>query len=637
MSQLNINDGILLHQNGKLVEARIIYEKILENDNKNSDALHLMGLILFQIGNSKEALIYIDKAINIKPNIARYYSSKGIVLHKNKLFNDAIDSYNIALDIDAKFADAYTNRGLALHEIKKYSDALQSYNKAISINPKLAITYANKGNLLKQIKNFKSAIYNFEKALEINSNFDYLKGTLLHLKMCICDWKNFNDNLNYIIQGVQKNEKVSPPFPLITLTSSLPLQYQTSKNWAADKYQTTNIQDSKRKNPAHHKIRIGYFSSDFYNHATAHLITGLFEMHDKDKFDLFGFSLVYENRDANYNRIFKCFNQFINVANMSDESIAALSRSLEIDIAIDLKGFTQDNRFGIFSNRAAPIQVNYLGYPGTLGADYFDYVIADKIVIPTESKIYYSEKIVYLPFSYQVNDNNKIISTKTYTRRELSLPEEGFIFCSFNNNFKINPHIFDVWVRILNEVNSSVLWLLEDNPFASNNLRKEAQNRGINPSRLVFAKRTTLAEHLARHKVADLFLDTLPYNAHTTASDALWAGLPVLTCMGESFASRVAGSLLTAIGLPELITTTENDYVTLAIELATKPAKLKEFKEKLGRNRLSTPLFDTARFTTNIEAAYTEMYERYLSDLPLEHIFISDSVVNQVSPNRVPL
>jgi predicted O-linked N-acetylglucosamine transferase (SPINDLY family) len=264
-------------------------------------------------------------------------------------------------------------------------------------------------------------------------------------------------------------------------------------------------------------------------------------------------------------------------------------------------------------------------------------LIADKTLIPKDSQQHYSEKIVYLPNSYQVNDRKRVISQKHFTKQEMGLPKEGFIFCCFNSTYKVTPVVFDAWIRILNSVESSVLWLLENNSTATENLRKEAYLRGLDPDRLIFAKRMDLPEHLARHKVADLFLDTLPYNAHTTASDALWAGIPVLTCMGETFASRVAGSLLSAIGLPELVTTTENDYVTLAIELAKKPAKLKEIKEKLERNRLTTPLFDTASFTKNIEAAYTEMYERYQSDLPLDHIFISDSVVNQVSPNRILL
>jgi predicted O-linked N-acetylglucosamine transferase (SPINDLY family) len=301
-----------------------------------------------------------------------------------------------------------------------------------------------------------------------------------------------------------------------------------------------------------------------------------------------------------------------------------MSREIGIDIAVDLAGFTALARTDIFAYRAAPIQVNYLGYPGTTGAEYIDYIIADSTLIPSKSQQYYSEKVVYLPNSYQVNDRKRVTANKVFTREELGLPIEGFIFCCFNNIFKITPGTFDGWVRILKAVNSSILWLLEDNPIAVLNLRKEAKFRGLDPNRLVFAKKINSSEHLARHYVADLFIDTLPYNAHTTASDALWTGLPVLTCAGESFASRVAASLLNAIELPELITTTQEQYEATAIDLANNPEKLKAIKYKLKRNRLTTALFDTPRFTKHIEAAYKQMYERYQADLPLNNIYIEN-------------
>jgi len=287
-----------------------------------------------------------------------------------------------------------------------------------------------------------------------------------------------------------------------------------------------------------------------------------------------------------------------------------------------LKGFTQDARTNVFARRPAPIQANYIGYPGTMGAEYIDYIIADQTVIPENSKQYYSEKVVYLPNSYQVNDSKRSISDKAFTRTQLGLPPTGFVFCSFNNNYKITPRIFDCWMRILKQVESSVLWLHEDNPTAASNLRKEATTRGVNPERLIFAKRLPLAEHLARHRLADLFLDTLPCNAHTTAGDALWAGLPILTCLGETFAGRVAASLLNAIGLPELIAATPEAYEQMAIDLATHPEKLAVIKRKLAENRLTTPLFDTKLFTKHIEAAYIAMYERHQAGLAPDHISI---------------
>jgi predicted O-linked N-acetylglucosamine transferase (SPINDLY family) len=324
------------------------------------------------------------------------------------------------------------------------------------------------------------------------------------------------------------------------------------------------------------------------------------------------------------NRISQAFDRFIDVTTLSDESVAQLSRDLEIDIAVDIKGFTQDERLGIFSYRAAPIQVSYLGYPGTLGSDYMDYLIADKFLIPPESQKHYTEKIAYLPHSYQVNDRQKLISNSLISREKLGLPKDSFVFCCFNNNYKIIPEVFDSWIRILGKVPGSVLWLLEDNLEAVENLRNEATHRGLETSRLIFAKRIDLQNHLARHKAADLFLDTFPCNAHTSASDSLWAGLPVLTRIGEGFSSRVASSLLSSIFLPELITKTQGDYESLAIELAENPIKLKAIKDKLKNNQMTSPLFDTPRFTKNIELAYSKMYEHYQNNLSPDHIYIHD-------------
>jgi predicted O-linked N-acetylglucosamine transferase (SPINDLY family) len=380
------------------------------------------------------------------------------------------------------------------------------------------------------------------------------------------------------------------------------------------------ILKSKRRE----KIRIGYYSEDFREHPVTYLITELFELHNKDQFELFGFYLGPPDSSKMHKRVLSAFNQFIDVRLKSDKDIALMSREIGIDIAVDLGGFTGLHRPGIFSYRAAPIQVNYLGYPGTMGAKYIDYIIADLTLIPIESEQYYSEKIVYLPNTYQPNDRNRLVAEKVFTKDELDLPKDSFVFCCFNNSFKITPDTFDGWMRILKAVKNSVLWLLEDNPITKLNLRKEAQVRGIDSSRLIFAKRMFPSENLARHQAADLFLDTLPYNAHTTASDALWVGLPILTCMGKSFASRVAASLLNAIELPELITTTQEQYEAKAIELATNPEKLKAIKYKLERNRFTTALFDTPRFTKHIEAAYKQMYERYQTDLQPNNIYIEN-------------
>ena len=322
-------------------------------------------------------------------------------------------------------------------------------------------------------------------------------------------------------------------------------------------------------------------------------------------------------------RVSAAMDRFVDVRTKADREVAELSRSLEVDIAVDLKGFTKESRVGIFAERAAPIQVNYLGYPGTMGVDYIDYLIADPTVIPESAQRYYSEKIVYLPDSYQPNDSRRSISSKKVARTEEGLPEDRFVYCCFNGAYKISPAVFDVWMRILRRVEGSVLWLLEDNLQARDNLRKEAQRRGIAAERLIFARWTPLAEHLARHPLADLVLDTFPYNAHTTASDALWAGLPVLTRMGETFASRVGASLLKAVNLPELITATEAEYEELAVDLARDGERLQALRRKLEQNRLTAPLFDTVAYARHLESAYSAMFERYEAGLPPEHIHIA--------------
>jgi predicted O-linked N-acetylglucosamine transferase (SPINDLY family) len=323
-------------------------------------------------------------------------------------------------------------------------------------------------------------------------------------------------------------------------------------------------------------------------------------------------------------RLSESFDRFIDVRKMSDKEVSKLSRELGVDVAVDLTGYTKYSRPGIFAERAAPVQVSYLGYIGSMGVDYIDYIIADKIVVPIEQQLNYSEKIVYLPHSYQVNDSKRKISDRQFTKKEFGLPEEGFIFCSFNSNFKILPATFDSWMRIMKTVDSSVLWLFVDNPTAAANLLQEAKNRGVDSKRLVFAQQMPLEDHLARYRLADLMLDTLPYNAGTTASDALWVGLPVLTCMGKLFAGRMAASLLGAIDLPDLITTSREEYEAKAIELASHPDKLREIKDKIGRSRQTTPLFDTKLFTRHIEAAYEAMYLRYQVGLPPDVIKVPD-------------
>ena len=650
------NQALVLHDKGQLLKAQVLCEEILREQPDHFDSLHLLGVISYKNKRLQLAIDLMERAIKLNPNNADYCYNLGIVLHDLKQLDVAVASYDKAIQLDPDYAEAYYNRGNALQDLRQldaavasYDKAIQldpdyaeayynrgnalqdlgrleaavaSYDKAIQLKPSYTKVYVNRGNALQHLKRFDAAASSYDKAIQLKPDLDYLIGIWLHTRMQLCDWSNLESNVAELITKIELGIKSSPSFHILALTTSLSVQLKVSEIWVNDQYPYNPSLGPITKLQRSNKIRVGYFSADFHNHATAHLMADLFETHDKSRFELFAFSFGPDQQDEMRKRVFKAFDQFIDVRMMSDKAVAELSRKLCIDIAIDLKGLTQDQRIGIFSYRAAPIQVSYIGYPATVGADYIDYLIADKTIIPDQSQQYYSEKVVYLPNSYQANDRNKVISDKQFTRKELGLPVEGFIFCCFNNNYKITPYVFDSWIRILNAVRGSVLWLFEDNPTAAVNLRKESERRGLDPRRLIFAKRMQLPDHLARHRVADLFLDTLPYNAHTTASDALWAGLPVLTCMGESFASRVAASLLRAIGLPELITADQADYESLAIELATNPVKLRSIRDRLTENRLTTPLFDTPLFTRHIEEAYREMYERYQNDLLPDRIEI---------------
>jgi protein O-GlcNAc transferase len=622
LAEAYANRGLALNELKQFDAALASYDKAIELKPNLVEAYSNRGLALNELKQFDAALASYDKAIELKPDLVEAYSNRGLALKELKQFVAALASFNKAIELKPEYADAFSNRGNTLKELKQFDAALASYDKAIELKPDLAEAYFNKGLALQELKQFDAALASCNKAIELKPDYDYLFGIRLHIKMHLCDWQEFETNVFDLRLKIQSNVKASTCFPLLALPVRLPDQRKSAEVWNIDKNPNMSSLGPIIKRSRQLKIRIGYYSADFYNHATAYLMAELFERHDKSKFELIAFSYGPDTKDEMQVRVAKAFDQFINVTAMSDKAIAQLSRELGIDIAIDLKGLTQDTRLGIFSYKAAPIQLSYLGYPGTLGAEYIDYLIADKTLIPAYSQQHYSEKIVYLPNSYQVNDRQRVIAATQLTKQELGLPQEAFVFCCFNNNYKITPGVFDTWVNILKAVDLSVLWLLEDNPSAATNLQKEASLRGLDPTRLVFAKRMDLTEHLARHQVADLFLDTFPYNAHTTASDALWAGLPVLTCMGESFASRVAASLLHAIELPELVTETQIDYEKLAIELATNQAKLNLIKGKLEKNRLTTPLFDTAVFAKNIETAYTVMYERYQADLLPDHIYI---------------
>ncbi len=610
-------------ENGGVNEALEIFECLkifIKNENQIP---YNLGCLYAMRGNYENAYSNFYEALAISPKDIFSLVNCGSALHELKRFPEAISYFDIALSIEADYAQAWNNKGNTLRALKRYDEAIAHYDRALSLRPHDFEAWSNKGRTLNELKHYDQAIFHYEKALSLNPTIDWIYGELVHAKMKICSWLGLAQSLEDISKKVMANEKVAHPFMLLALNDYALLQKKSSQIYVQSQDPFNPVLGPILKRPESQKIRVGYFSADFKNHPVAFLIAELFEIHDRSQFEIFGFSFGPIVDDEMRQRLIKSFDQFVEVTTNSDVEVAKLSRDLNIDIAVDLTGFTQDARTGIFAHRAAPIQINYLGYPGTMGADYMDYIIADKTLISVESQSCYSEKVVYLPNSYQANDRKRLISDRQFSRQELGLPENGFVFCCFNNNFKILPATFEGWMRILKAVEGSILWLFQDNSWAVENLKKEAEKQGISGDRLVFAERLPLPEHLARHRQADLFLDTFPYNAHTTTSDALWSGLPVLTLMGKSFASRVAASLLNAIGLPELITSTQEEYEALAIELATNPQKLTDIKFNLARNRLTTPLFDTPLFTKNIEAAYIQMMERYQIDSKLDHIFIA--------------
>jgi predicted O-linked N-acetylglucosamine transferase (SPINDLY family) len=569
------------------------------------------------------ALESYDKAIALDPAVPAAHNDRANSLQALNRNAEAVVGYDAAIALQPDYADAFGGRGVALQKLRRSAEALASYNRAIALNPLHVETYNNLGNLFVDLKRYDEAIGAYATAMAVKPDYPFLFGTWLHTRMKICDWFDLDGSVARLTRKLDADEQVSPPFPLLSLPTTLQQQRKGAAIWSATMFPPQTSLPPIVRRPRQGPLRVGYFSADFYNHATAWLIAGLFEQHDRAKVEPIAFSFDSVREDEMARRLSAGVDRFIDVSRMSDLEVASLARSLEIDIAVDLKGFTTDSRTGIFAARAAPIQVNYLGYPGTMAADYIDYLIADPVVVPMADQGGYSEKIVHLPDSYQVNDSRRVISDRVFDRAECGLPADGVVFCCFNNNYKITPDVFDVWMRLLLAVEGSVLWLLAGNTGAPANLRAEAERRGVRRERLIFAERIRIQDHLARHRAADLFLDTRYYNAHTTAADALWAGLPVLTCAGDTFASRVAGSLLMAVGLPELVTSSMEEYQASALMLARTPSLLAELKQRLAVDRTTHRLFDTVRTTRHIEQAYVTMWERSRRGQPPESFAVA--------------
>jgi predicted O-linked N-acetylglucosamine transferase (SPINDLY family) len=607
------NLGRVLQHMGQLDAAQASYAKALAIQ-PTAELYHERGIILQGLRRAQEALECFDAALQLKPNAAEVLGNRAVALHSLGRFEECIASCDQAIALKPGFVNAYNNRAVALHALKRPEEALASYDRAIALDPSDVGALHNRGGVLLWLKRPDEALESYRRVVTLSPDYPFAKGHLLHAKGLCCEWSDFETLRRDVAAEVLRRKPSAEPFGFQGVSGSEEELRACAEIYSAARYPGAAAPAPTRRTPGG-KIRIGYLCGEFRNQATSILMAELYELHDKSRFEIYAFDNGWDDRSLMRARLTAAFNEIIDISTLPDAAVVEKISAMGIDILVNLNGYFGRERTAVFARRPAPIQVNYLGFPGTLGTDYIDYLIADRVVIPEDRRRNYNEAVVYLPHCYQANDRKRLIADRVFTRAELGLPPDGIVFCCFNNPYKILPDVFDIWMRILAKVPGSSLWLIENEPIASHNLRAEAGKRGIDPARLVFAGRLPVAEHLARHRAADLFLDTLPYNAHTTASDALWAGLPVLTCTGTAFAGRVGTSLLRALDLPELVTTTLADYEDLAIALARDPARLKGLKDKLAAHRLTKPLFDTPRFTRHIEDAYTQMAARQRAGL----------------------
>jgi predicted O-linked N-acetylglucosamine transferase (SPINDLY family) len=647
--------GILHAQRGNYREAEELMAGALRLNPNDAGAHFNYGNVLLGLQRFDEALSAFEKALALDPRLAEAHLNRGNILMMRKDFDEAIACFDVAISINTSLAGAHCNRGNALEELRRFDDALMSYDRALALDPHNAEFHASRANLLHRMKRYNEALdglgralaiqdkgefhYNrgnilfelkrpgeafaaYDKALALEPALAEAEGLRLHAKMQICDWSKFDAECEHLISSIRGGIE-TPPFALLAVSSSADDQLQWARLFNKKRYSASAKPISQANLFDHDRIRIAYLSADFGQSPTSSLLAGVFEQHDRKRFETFAVSFERHKPSEMLSRLKGSFDQFIDGENRSDIDLARLLHEHQIDIAVDLMGYTRRSRTSIFALRPSPIQINYLGYPGTMGADYIDYIIADRFIIPDTKRHFYSEKIIYMPETFQANDSKRKIDSAPSSRAGAGLPENAFVFCSFNNSYKITPVYFDIWMRLLRQIDGSVLWLLGGNNDLERNLRKEAEDRGVNAARLIFATRVAYANYLARFRLADLFLDTFPFNAGTTASDALWAGLPLVTCSGETFASRMAGSLLRAVGLPEMVTESTSAYEALVCKLARNPDLMAAIRNKLAANLTSYPLFNTQLFTRHIEKAYTAIWERHRARLPAQDIHIA--------------
>lgn len=613
------SQGLSLLQQQDTEGARFSFEAILDLAPQNFDALHMLAVCLSAEGRLEEAETRFKQALKANPRSAKALINYGITLKQLGRLNEALACQKKAVALQPKDAGLQYNLANSLRETGQFILAEKHYREALRLQPEHTGALQNLQRLLSAKDDFAGAAEICARLIAQQASIPYLHGSLRHLHAQCCDWRHYHAEVAECLRRIEADEAAASPFSLLAQPSS-PEQQKRCASLYARNFTSPAIPKFSHANP---RIRIGYFSADFFSHATAFLMAELFERHDRNRFEIFAYAFDGVKNDPMLDRIKAAVEHFTDVSHLSDEEIAAQARQDRIDIAVDLKGYTQFARSGIFAQHAAPVQVNYLGFPGSMGAPFIDYIVADSVIIPPGTESNYSEHIIRLPGSYQPNDRQRRIAPDAQERNAHGLPEEGFVFCCFNNNFKITPDIFDIWMRLLTNVDGSVLWLFEDNAQVAPNLRREAAARGVDPQRLIFAARLPLDEHLARHRHADLFLDTHYCNAHTTASDALWAGLPLVTCAGNTFASRVAASLLHACGMAELVTHSLQDYEQLCLTLARDSERLARLREHLSQQRERLPLFDTPGYVHRLESAWAQIHARHQAGLPPAHMNIA--------------
>jgi predicted O-linked N-acetylglucosamine transferase (SPINDLY family) len=600
-AQAENNRGTVLQALGRHEEALAAYDRALAAAPDNTEALNNRGIVLQDLKRPAEALAAYDKALRLAPNFAAAFNNRGSALLDLKRFADALSCFDRALALRPGDVQAMNNRGNALQGLLRYEDALAAYDQALALKPDYAEAQNNRGEALQQLKRHEEALAAFDSAASAKPQ---AFGGAAMAALDLCDWKRTAEIGAQMQKRIAAGEPI-PPWGLLGYSGDEKLQRQCAANVIAARYPHLPPPLAPARY-GHDRIRLAYISSDVSHHPVATHIVQVIENHDRSRFEVIGIGTNPDDGSAQRRRLVSAFDRFIDAHSVPALAVAEQLRALEVDVLMDLNGHTRGDNFDVLSHRPAPVQVSWLGYAGTTAAPFVDYLIADRIIAPQAEA--FSEKLAYLPNCFFPNDSSRPLG-KAPSRAEAGLPPSAFVFCCFNNNWKITEPVFAIWMRLLAQLPGSVLWLKQAGEKTKANLKQAAADRGIEPGRLVFAKPAALDVHLARHQLADLFLDTLPYNAHATASDALWAGLPVLTRRGSAFAGRVAASLLTAAGLPELIAETAEDYEALALALARDPARLKALHDRLAANRATAPLFDTPGLTRNLERLYSQMVE----------------------------